>query len=119
MKELTKLSCKDYIEYDSLGLAKRIYCKVCGDNIAYRDSEGLKRRHNYAEMKILKRSLPKCYHVTNICATCMDVAVKDREMLRQLVYADLLALGLHEREDLQCGPRPRGVGGDKSKSGML
>jgi len=89
---------RDYIEFDDHGTMNKMFCKMCGVQIAGqvpipiesgfnpRMAWKWQRFGNYAEAKI--QFDDGHYHVTNGCQTCINMALTSEE-LEELHSADM------------------------------
>lgn len=93
----------DFVTYNAEGSLDRIYCKVCGEEIAglvdRPKGSGVKnavlvsrfiRFPNYAEIKMIFDDIS--YHVTNGCKTCLHEGMP-LETLLELYKADCAEQG--------------------------
>lgn len=110
-----------YIVTNDRGAITEIYCKSCGTQIAHMENLRLKLHDNYVEMKL--RFDDNSFHVTNICAGCMDAVASDPANLQALHDADIDQMSAELNSDAlefyKARQNPRCVAADLKQRGLI
>lgn len=115
---MLNLARTNYVTTDERGAVVEMFCKNCGTQIGLVIGDRFSRLENYAELKL--RFSDGTFHVTNICAGCIEPVTADPARMQAIHDADIdyMALSMPIVEIYKNRSDPRCVGVDTKQRGI-